>query len=210
MEPAINTERISTPARAPSIESDVKVPLAQSMITAGIGAAGICGLSLLTGWPAPVGKSIAGGLAILTLDWMRGRGEMRRLMWKMEEFVGDLDGDGHQGQPPPRQPAGRLVIQPSQEQQPRSWFDLDAAQQQNDIYHFAQVVWERQQRGENSNGQKALRGTPLPSGFDVNDSIHKAILDDLDGAGVIRWAGSGWELAARPALVQRAITAEDW
>jgi hypothetical protein len=205
-----NTERIRKPARAPTIESDVKVPLAQSLITAGISAAGICGVCLLAGWTAPVGKAGLGGLVILTLDWLNGRGELRRLMWAIEEFTSrDFDRDGHDGPPPPRQPAGRTVINPQREPPPATWAELDAWQQVEDIYFFSRTVWSRQAAGL-ANGQKALRGTALPSGFELTDGIHATMMDTLNRAGVIRWKGKSWELAAPPAAVRNRITAEDW
>jgi hypothetical protein len=214
---APQTDEIYIPARNMTREADVDVPLRQSFysgvywfllsggVVVGVDTLHPLGIDvpLPLVWPPMV------ALVASAREWFSGLALSRDLVWRIERRINrDLTNDNIIG-PPPRQP-GRIVIQPQQEPLPRSWFELNANQQQEDIYHFAQIVWERQRRGENSNGQKALRGTPLPSGFDIKDDIHKAILDDLDRAGVIRWAGSGWELAAPPAAVRNRIRAEEW
>jgi hypothetical protein len=202
-------EQYEEPARAPTIESDVSVPLRQALITGALGCVICTGLWFLAEGTKP---GIVGGisLAVITyIDWLKNRGELRRLMWRIEKVFGDIDQDGYKGQPPP-QPPGRTVINQQRPPMPESWQLLSAELRVMDVYHFAQIVWSRQQSGIKSNGQKALRGLPLPSGFELNDNIHGWMLQDLRDAGVIRQNGNSWELGAPPAAVKNRIRAEDW
>jgi hypothetical protein len=130
-------------------------------------------------------------------------------MWRIEKITKkDWDGDKQVGQP---QPPGRTVIRPQREPMPDSgmWEDLPAERQVTDVYRFAEIVWNFQQT-DLPTGQKAMRGTPLPSGFEINDTTHAAILNILKMAGVIRTNGRGWELGAPPQVVKRLIQAEEW
>ena len=198
------------PARAPSVEADVRVPLFQSFVTGTLSCACVAGAWLVMGWQKPGLATAASFLVATTTDWLHGRGELRDLMWRIEEFFDhDLDQDGAVGpSAPPAGPTSRIIIRP-RHQVPASWSELPAEAQTKDIYFFAQTVWGRQQVNL-ANGQKALRGLALPSGFEITDSLHAELLGLLDQAGVIRKKGSAWELAAPPAAVRDMVRAEEW
>ena len=204
--------RVSTrqPARAPSVESDVKVPLLQGVVTGALFCACVTAGWLALEWPKPGLATAASFLGATTTEWLRGRAELRDLMWRVERFLDrDLDQDGAVGPPsPPAGPTSRVIIRP-RHQVPASWSELPAANQVEDVYFFAKTVWQRQLAGL-ANGQKALRGLALPSGFELTDSLHAEILGLLDQAGVLRKKGAAWELAAPPAAVRKLVSAEEW
>jgi hypothetical protein len=81
------------PAREANMQSDVFVPLVQSLVTglcAGVGCGAI--------WDIPVGLVI--GAASTGICWLLLMGEHRRLLWIIETIKGvDLDGDGEIGEP---------------------------------------------------------------------------------------------------------------
>ena len=199
------------PARAPTIESDVSVPLRQAAITGALWAGVFTGCYWFLGLPKPLIFLVGSDLLMTSLAWSSGVSNMRRLMWRIEKFAGhDFDKDGHKGEPPQRS-RSRTVIerQGSAPRLPESWEQLDAEQQVPDVWRFAEIVWSRQEAGLGT-GQKALRGTALPSGFEMNDDIHSWMLADLDDAGVIRRNGSNWRLEARPEVIKKLIRVETW
>lgn len=90
------------PARAPTVQSDVVVPALRSVIT-GIGVgAGLWGGALIAGVTTPGAFAGIGFTIAATGWWLRDVGELKSLMWRVEErFDRDFDGDNQVGQPAP-------------------------------------------------------------------------------------------------------------
>ena len=90
------------PARAPSIESDVKVPILQALFI-GTGVSILAAIPVVVWeWPKPVLWPIAAFTLAAMLWWLYIVGELRRLMWKIEEtFDRDINDDGEVGEPAP-------------------------------------------------------------------------------------------------------------
>jgi hypothetical protein len=201
-----------TPARAPTVESDVKVPFLQATITGIFLAPAAVGTYHLAGGTAIVPACFTSVLVFVGGAWMIRMGVMTKLLWQIEKYSNrDIDKDGHKGEPP-EQPRNRTVIerQGAVPHLPKSWMDLDEAIKVEDVHRFAEMVWNFQQEGLGT-GQKAMRGKPLPSGFEIEDDIHSWMLKDLDDAGIIRWKGEkNWRLMVRPSTVKRAIRVESW
>lgn len=89
------------PIRPARMESDVMVPLAQSVITgiAGGVVAGSVAALRGAGWWSLLWAA-AGGAATWGASWMVLLNTTRSLMWEVERIVGrDLDGDGDVGEP---------------------------------------------------------------------------------------------------------------
>jgi hypothetical protein len=201
-----------TPARAPTVESDVKVPFLQATITGIFLAPAAVGTYHLAGGTAIVPACFTSVLVCVGGAWMIRMGVMTKLLWQIEKYSNrDIDKDGYEGEPPPSdQPRNRTVIDPQGDTSlPKTWMDLDEAVKVLDVHHFAEIVWSRQEGGLGI-GQKALRKILLPSGFEINDDIHGWILDDLNDAGVIYHSGNGWRLKAPPSVVKNRIRIEVW
>lgn len=218
-------DEIGTPARQLNKESDVEVPLRWAIICGAFALPiGIIGVGIVNGilhalhvvlptlplLAASITVCFLVSFAVAAYVFVFMMRESLKHIWKWETRVRvDLDGDGHVGKPSVRQPRGRTVIQPRHKKTPKSWHDLDEKYKVADLYELARVVWNRQQGGIISNGQRALRGTPLPSGFALSDPIHAILLEDLDDAGVIRYSGKSWELTEPPHVVRKLVRAED-
>lgn len=102
------------PARAASVESDVKVPFFQAMICGAIASLatllGGVGLAAKQHWAwwIPPGAALTAFVAVMALAWASLLGAHRQLLWLVEEITGqDLDQDGETGQP--REPEPFLV-----------------------------------------------------------------------------------------------------
>ncbi len=207
---------IQAPARAPTVQSDVVVPMLWSIITSFLLTNLITGAWILLGeikldnWWFPGGLFIKPALiwiitfsVVLLVCWYYGLKLVYDLMYKIETIIGrDIDKDGQVGQPQPRE-SGTIVIQPhgGSGSQAKKWQDLTADEKLADLYEFTRLVWKRQQIPART-GATAMRGTDLPSGFKLNDTIHGKLLEMLDGAGVIRRAGKAWTLEEPPHKVR--------
>ena len=90
------------PARAPTVESDVAVPLLRSVVTGVLFAGCAAGAALVFGLARPAAFGGVGFVITATASWLHETGELRRLMWRIEERIErDIDGDNQVGQPPP-------------------------------------------------------------------------------------------------------------
>lgn len=104
--------RIETPVAQQSIESSVKVPLAQSVITGGfIGAMTICG-ALYLKLPKPVLITAMSTLGSTFWTWKGSINFADSLLTRIEDYTGiDVNRDGVTGsKPTPRQPAVLRLI----------------------------------------------------------------------------------------------------
>jgi hypothetical protein len=185
------------PARAPTFESDVKVPLSHALITGAFVSAGLTIPYLVLGWPKPVG--FAGGVLFITsaLSWRSVTNELRDLMWShIEKRTGkDLNNDGVIGRPPARN-GGKIIINPLPAARVANWEKLPVDARLSDLVDFAQLVYERQQLGQRF-GQKAIRELDyiLPSSFPFSDELHKEFMDYLREGGLVTKKGSGWAVS---------------
>lgn len=186
------------PTRAPSLHSDVGVPLAQASVTA---------LAATTGAVALGGVEVGlvVGSAVFAGGWLTFLMASRRTLWKIEELFGvDLDGDGHTGRPSVAPGArGRGVIASAEDAiLPDNWDRLDGPTKVADMHRFAEVCWERQRVGVGF-GQKALRGWVMPSGFELTDDLHREFFAILKRAGLARRRGMGWQIVPLPRLREK-------
>lgn len=84
--------------RAPTVEGDVRVPLAQSVI-GGI-MTGILAVPpvVIFEWPWQVPLVVS--MVVSAVSWFAFIGEHRNMLWRVEKVLNrDFDGDGHKGNP---------------------------------------------------------------------------------------------------------------
>jgi len=89
------------PVRPAKVESDVTVPLLQSIITGITGGIVTGSVAVLVGqgWQSLL-YGVAGSGVVFGLAWSVILGEHRRALWEIERIIGrDLDGDDQIGQP---------------------------------------------------------------------------------------------------------------
>jgi hypothetical protein len=99
VDPGVEYER-RTPARDASIESDVAVPAAQSVITALLLGSGGGAFAAVAGAPRSLLIGVGVGATAATISWLSLLSDHRRLLWTFETVTGqDVDGDGSIGQP---------------------------------------------------------------------------------------------------------------
>ena len=92
-----------TPHRAPSIESDVKVPFYTALFTGALTGAMAASAWVYFSWPKPIAAVVGVTLASTWYAWRGSVSFLRGLLVKIEEFTQvDLDGDGNVGQAPAR------------------------------------------------------------------------------------------------------------
>lgn len=98
--------RFEQPARQPTTQGDVQVPVLQALISGAI--VGGCTLALFGGvalawrwpWPAVVVPTMAAALGTTAALWFNLLEDSRRLLRKLEIYTQtDLDGDGLTGEP---------------------------------------------------------------------------------------------------------------
>jgi hypothetical protein len=98
------SERTKAPARAPTIESDVSVPLRQALIYGVFVSVPVGGLWFILGGEKP---TIVFGMLLFLVSavaWHLNLKELRELLWRIEEwFDKDSAGDKQIG-PPPQKP----------------------------------------------------------------------------------------------------------
>lgn len=88
------------PGRPASLESDVAVPIAQSVFTALVAGLGALGVALAAGWAKPGLWAVLGALVALVSSWLALLRQHRDLLWEIETLAGaDLDRDGAIGVP---------------------------------------------------------------------------------------------------------------
>jgi hypothetical protein len=96
-------DRVTTPVRAPTVESDVMVPLLRGVVTAAFFFLSSGGLFVWRGTPAPFALATTCCAVGFWLGWRGGLNLSKDTLHKIEEWLNvDLDGDGHEGKPPPR------------------------------------------------------------------------------------------------------------
>jgi hypothetical protein len=94
--PQFTEARRTSPARAASVESDVSVPLLQSLITSVIISAGSVPLVAALHWPWYITPMVGGGT--LGLSWLLLLADHRSLLRVVETVINrDIDGDGQIG-----------------------------------------------------------------------------------------------------------------
>lgn len=89
-----------TPVRAPTIESDVLVPLAHATVPA-IAAAILLWLAWIRiGWEKPLFFTLAFFFSIAVIVWLWERQSWHSLLWKLEKWTGvDVNKDSQIGKP---------------------------------------------------------------------------------------------------------------
>ena len=104
-----------TPAHLPTMESHVKVPAAQSIITAfviGVPFAFVSGvfgysfgnLTIFGSIVIGFGSGVAAFFVVAAYNWLSRVSNYNQLLWRVEEFLNtDINSDGETGKPEPRQ-----------------------------------------------------------------------------------------------------------
>jgi hypothetical protein len=88
------------PGRPASLESDVAVPIAQSVFSALVAGLAALGAALAAGWQRPALWAVLAALAALVTAWLVLLRQHRDLLWEIELVTGaDLDRDGTVGVP---------------------------------------------------------------------------------------------------------------
>lgn len=109
-DPNLASRTLEAPARSATVESDVKVPLLQSVIGGAFLGAGIFCAWRAIGWPQPCWGPAALTFSAVGIFWSGGVREMRSLLWRLEEWTGkDITRDSAIGKPQRRGSHIRLV-----------------------------------------------------------------------------------------------------
>lgn len=103
------------------------------------------------------------------------------------------------------EPGAHFVLNPGA-RLPDEWNKLAAKQKRDDVIDFASVVWQRQNDGL-SVGQKEFRQLhhTLPSGFEIDDSLHGKLVDILDAVGMVVRNGRVWKMIHTPRQVAACV-----
>lgn len=178
------------PAREPSLQGDVIVPAAQSVLTGlAVGVPGAAVLGLL-GYQTGEALTTGAGLALFTIagTWLVKLGLHERLLWLVEVATGrDFDGDGATGQPAPVAPV-RIELA----QGPRTRLvDLPATDAQ--LSAIATAVL--------SGGTFSRRGLADI----VNESEYKALVGAMLAGGLLASRGNGGNAGVELTSAGRAV-----
>jgi len=170
-------------------------------------AAGYPLLEFVTETHYPVLIAHTLGMCSALFFWWNDADHFKEALYKVKNITEDLTGwdidrDGHRGEPPPRQPTGRTVIDKDAGTEGEiidNWDFLPATQQVEDIIDFARVVWQRSQNGQRF-GQKEFRELQyyLPSGFKVTDGLHSTLFRCLQDGGIAQRQGNNWIITPAP------------
>jgi len=99
-DPNYASRTVEAPARAASIESDVKVPLLQSLVGGAFIAGSTVSTWLYFGWHQPLLGPAIVTFGTIGFFWMNGVSELRSHLWRVEKIIGrDLNKDGAVGRP---------------------------------------------------------------------------------------------------------------
>lgn len=189
---------LEEPARTPGLLSDIVVPLGQATLTGGLIALTAATVGSVAGWPGGDVVLIIGTSAA-TLYWLGAMRDMRRLLWRVEEWIGaDIDKDGHAGPPPD---PGVVVIDGAKVARRAEL--TEAEKWRDDAVRLVELVHARQVSGRPA-GQKALRGHRLRH-RDCTDEFHRDVGERLRRAGLAKRSGKGWQLLATPEDVRGAV-----
>jgi len=174
----------SQPARRASRESDVLVPFLQAAITGaftaimlGIGAGVVVHWQAWPWWYVAIVVAMT-WLLMTSGVWLRLLNDSRELLWKVETWSNrDLDGDGTTGEP--EEPAQVVRLEVKQEKAgSHSSFFHDMPTEPAVFTTWAQAA---------VNGQSLAVGHWTGSGRPFSRSDYEALLDFLQGAGVVAW-----------------------
>ena len=200
-------------ATTPAI--DGRITLADCAVAAGValgfvttGVVGGAGSALITG-DLSMFPSVWGGFAIAGagLGALRLAGDALNLSgaWYaiyepiLDRLIGERP-DDDEPEPQP-EPGGYLIVDPGAKPV-KEWCKLPATQRRIDVIDFANELWRRQEHGLGA-GQKAFRESryTLPSGFEIDDTLHSELLKILDDCGAITTSGKTWRIDTIPSHV---------
>jgi hypothetical protein len=107
--PSAMPRRCETPVRAPTVESDVLVPVLHAVIPS-IPITILTGLGWLrAGWPCPGYAVVVSFFAVSLGFWTLNKRDFTALLWRFEEWAGvDVTGDDEIGEPKSDRP---VVVQ---------------------------------------------------------------------------------------------------
>jgi hypothetical protein len=174
----------SQPARGASRESDVLVPFLQAAITGaftaimlGIGAGVVVHWQAWPWWYVAIVVALS-WLFVTSGVWLRLLNDSRELLWKVESWTDrDLDQDGTTGKPQEPTETVRLEIEANNNGRHSSFFH-DLPTEPAVFTTWVQVA---------VNGQSLAVGHWTGNGRPFSRSDYEALLDFLQGAGVVAW-----------------------
>ena len=187
-----------TPVRAPTLQSDVAVPLLQSVTSGVVVFIGTGGLAVALEAHKPLAWAGVCGFAALSIGWRGALQWTRAAVHRVEQWTNtDIDGDGQVGAPQP---------------DATQWWNVngDARILSNDdkkyaaFLCFVRIVNNAQSTGQRT-GQKALRGKALGYHYKVTDDLHREFFQLLIEHKLAEQTGSGPRLTATRREVEAAI-----
>lgn len=188
-----------TPARAPSLEADVLVPLAQALATAGLVAAVAWLLWRHLGWPDPQTAALATGAVALVGTWLILLVQGRSLLWDVRW--------ASPGEPPPVQgepPAPEVRVELAEPGARRVRY-LNLPGDPDRLAALARGVLD---------GKPLSEATWTGAGQPFSRSEFGAVRAELLRAGLVRWRNpdapaQGVELTGAGRAVMRRLGGQD-
>lgn len=178
------------PAREPSLQGDVLVPAAQSLLTGlalGIPSSAVMGmLGYDTATSLATGAII--GLSAISVTWLIKMDAHSRLLWLVESVTGrDIDGDGETGEPEPVAKADPVRLEVVSEPAPGKFsglnIDLPVGVDRGLFAHWAAMVV--------NNGVSTGRTHWTGAGRPFSRELYDKFLIALETAGIIHDYGDG-------------------
>lgn len=178
------------PAREPSLQGDVLVPAAQSLLTGlaiGVPSAAVMGmLGYDTGASLATGAAI--GLTAISVTWLIKMDAHSRLLWLVESVTGrDIDGDGETGEPEPVARPEPVRLEVVKEAAPGKFagmnIDLPEGVDRGLFAHWAAMVV--------NNGMSTGRTHWTGAGRPFSRELYDRFLVALETAGIIHDYGDG-------------------
>jgi hypothetical protein len=178
------------PAREPSLQGDVLVPAAQSLLTGlalGIPSAAVMGM-LGYDTTAALATGAAVGLSAISVTWLIKMDAHSRLLWLVESVTGrDIDGDDEVGEPEPVARPEPVRLEVVNEDAPGKFaglnIDLPVGVDRGLFAHWAAMVV--------NNGMPTGRTHWTGAGRPFSRELYDRFLVALETAGIIHDYGDG-------------------
>jgi hypothetical protein len=188
------TVDLMTPHRAPSVQSDFLVPFFQATTTGFLVGTAIAAVLWALAGSGFVKTSVVAVAVCSALAWLWRLAASHETLWRIERYMGDLDGDGIRGRPEPGPQQHILALNPYQGRQAQRSDELDRLR--GEFVHFvmACAVDTSARRWEKKLGRER----------------YQQWRDVLIKSGYGRWRNEddpkgGWLLTANPQDVVRAL-----
>lgn len=173
--------RRTAPARPATVESDVFVPLLQSLMTGAAVALPTIGLSIWLRWPWY--SFLATGGTAVTISWLSLLGAHRRLLWIVESVSNFVEGE-EPAQPKPQSVTMEVKHEEAGRIGRMQFVDLPAGVSQDALIEWAAAVANNIKTPARSNwtGQGKLFGRDTYDAF-TKSMLEAGILAAIPGKG---------------------------